>query len=381
VRVRFLLFGSAALALAFAFSPETIRGTLAACASALVETTPFLFAGVLCSRLLRDRPHLLDYLSCGCGRGPSARSLPAAAAASLAFGPVVAAARCLGAVLVASLLRRRLPCASEQHRQAHPLGELAAVLPAAAVAGVAMQLFAAFDPQRLSPLGNVLLGAALGFTAAPCGLGAIAVAAALRVHAPLAAAAFLCIAGIVDLRTFRAPLGVTAEHDAFAYLLLAVALGVVALRGGDELVRPEFAPAIGCCAVAALACVALYRCRRSPKARVAPLLMLIGALAGAPPPRYYATETTMTDLFPGERLTFTGALTRKGSASAIVRYAITCCRADASPVAVRLERPPPYPTGTWLRVGGRVESFAGDLRLVAERADRVAAPTDPFIYR
>lgn len=89
----------------------------------------------------------------------------------------------------------------------------------------------------------------------------------------------------------------------------------------------------------------------------------------------------MTDLFAGERLTFTGALDREGSSSAVVRYAITCCRADAAPVAVRIDRAPPYPNGTWLRVEGRVAQNAGNLRLVTEHAERVAPPADPFLYR
>ena len=43
-----------------------------------------------------------------------------------------------------------------------------------------------------------------GFAAAPCGLGAVAVAGALRVRDPIAAAAFLCVAGIVDARALFA---------------------------------------------------------------------------------------------------------------------------------------------------------------------------------
>lgn len=89
----------------------------------------------------------------------------------------------------------------------------------------------------------------------------------------------------------------------------------------------------------------------------------------------------MTDLFPGERLKFTGALSCAEKVCAIVRYAITCCRADAAPVAVRLDRPLRYSAGTWLRVDGHIDSIRGDLRLVAYRMDRIAPPTDPFIYR
>ena len=64
-----------------------------------------------------------------------------------------------------------------------------------------------------------------------------------------------------------------------------------------------------------------------------------------------------------------------------MRYAITCCRADASPVVVRLDRAPRFATGSWLRVDGHIESIAGNLRLVAGSAQRIAPPTDPLIYR
>jgi hypothetical protein len=380
-RVRVFLYGAAVLALATAISPETIRSALAASASALFEATPFLLAGVLLSRLLRRRTHAVEYLGCGCGTGPSARSLPAAAATTLLFGPVVAIARYLAALLAARLLHRGVEHrAGERHDTSHLLGELAAVLPAAVLAGAAMQIVTLFDPARLPAIANVLLGAALGFTA-PCGLGAVAVAGALRVHAPVAAAAFLCVAGIVDLRALRRAPHIIVEHDALGYALLAAALAIVAWRRGDALVHPAFAAVLACCACAAASCAVTYRRCSSGVARVAPALMLVGALVGAPPLQYHATDTTLSDLFAGERLTFTGALVREGSASAVVRYAITCCRADAAPVAVRLDGTPPYPAGTWLRVDGTIESIDGNLRLVPQRIERVPAPVDPFIYR
>jgi len=244
-----------------------------------------------------------------------------------------------------------------------------------------MQLFGLFDPSRLSPLGNALLGLGLGFAAAPCGLGAVALAGALRVHAPVAATAFLCVAGIVDLRALRATPRAAVEHDAFAYAMLASALAIVAWRGGDALVHPAFTAALAGCSIAALIAAAEHRRRRSASGRVAPALMLVGALVGAPPPQYHATETTLTDLFAGERLTFAGALARDENASALVRYAITCCRADAAPIAVRLAQSPLYPTGTWLRVEGRIEGAQSNLHLVSLRTERIAAPSDPFLYR
>jgi hypothetical protein len=241
-----------------------------------------------------------------------------------------------------------------------------------------MQFGGALDPARLPPVLGVLAGGLLGFLAAPCALGAVAIAGALHARSPLAASAFLCVAGIVDLRALSSGPHVAPRRDAFAYALLGVALGAVAVRGGDSLIHPGLAPAIGVSAVIAFIGAARHRRDFAPAQRAAPVLMLAGVFAAAPPPPYYATETTLAGLFPGERLRFTGTLVREGSRSAVVRYAITCCRADASPVAVRLERAPPYDAGTWIRVDGRVD---GDLRLDAAEVWRVAPPSDPFVYR
>lgn len=380
--MRTLLYGAAALAVAVTFSPDLLRSALAASASALFEATPFLLATVLLSRLLPRRSHVFEYLGCGCANGPAARSLPAAAATWMLFGPLIAIARYLAALLVAHMLFRRTSRTETAHvERTHLLGELGSVLPAAALAGAALQAAVAFDPARLPAAANALLGAAVAFVAAPCGLGSIAVAGALRVRAPFAAASFLCVAGIIDLRTLTSkPRGATG-HDAFGYALLAAALGIVAWRRGDELVHPAFTAAIACCAFAATVCAAIYRHCRCTAGRAAPILMLAGALLGAPAPQYRATETTLTDLFAGEHLSFTGTLARDTTASAIVRYAITCCRADAAPVAVRLDRTPPLPAGTWLRIDGTIENVRGDLRLATQHVERIPPPADPFIYR
>lgn len=109
--------------------------------------------------------------------------------------------------------------------------------------------------------------------------------------------------------------------------------------------------------------------------------MLAGAVAGAAPPSYRATETTLADLYPGERLSFTGRLTREDSHAALVRYAITCCRADAAPVVIRLASAPHAADGTWLRVTGSVEETAGRLALAPVSITPIAPPSDPFIYR
>jgi len=382
IPVRTLLYAAGALALVTIASPDAARGALAAAASALFEATPFLFAGALLSRCLGRRCAFALYLGCGCGRGPSALSIPAAAATWLVFGPFIAILRFVAAMLAARILRERAAGSAHAHDDtADPLRELAALVPAAAIAGVAVQLGGAFDPHRLPPSGAVLIGAALGFFGAPCGLAAIAIGGALQVRAPLAAAVFLCTAGIVDLRALARASPPRAEHDAFAYALLALATALVAWRQGGALVHPAFTAALGLCACAAAFGAAFHRRRRSPSARYAPALMLIGTFAGAPPPQYHASETTLTDLFAGERVTFTGVLVRENGASAIVRYAVTCCRADAAPVALRLDRPPPYRAGTWLRVEGRIESAPSGFALAAGSVTPVAPPADPFIYR
>lgn len=381
--MRAVLYGTAALAIAMVSSPDTLRSALATSASALFEATPWALAGAVLTQLMRGRCDAVAYLGCGCASGPTARSLPAAAATWILFGPLVALLRFVAAVGVAHVQSRHADrCQPEAYESAHLLGQLAAILPAALLAGSAIALSTYIDPARLSPVAQIFIGALLGFTSAPCGLGAVPVAGALHVRAPLAAAAFLCIAGIVDLRALRVrPARRELDHDPFAYILLAVALAVVAQRRGDALVHPAIALALAVCAIAALVYAVLHRERVSSPARIAPALMLIGALVGAPPPQYRATETTLADLFPGEHLSFTGALTRDGHACALVRYAITCCRADAAPVVVRLDRSLSYPGGTWLRVDGPIESRSGDLRLVAKRVERIAPPLDPFIYR
>jgi len=380
--MRAFSYGAAALALAILFSPDLARAALATSASSLFEATPFVAIGILLARLLGSRYRMIDYLGCGCGAGPSALSIPAAAAAWFVFGAPIAIARFSAAFVAARVRRRIVACMhAPKPPPVHPLGELAAVVPAAALAGAAAQILATYDLTPLTPAANVLAGAALGFAAAPCGLGSVAVAGALHARAPAAAAGFLCVAGIADMRALRVRPAGASGHDAFAYAVLALGLAVVAWRHGDALVNPAMSFPLWCSAIGALFYAVRHRRERCPRVRVAPLLMLAGAILGAAPPQYRATETTLTDVFPGEHLTFTGALARRGSAGSVVRYAITCCRADAAPVAVVLDRAPPYPNGTWIRVEGLIENAGGELRLSTRRVTPLDPPADPFVYR
>ncbi|HEY1653835.1 MAG TPA: hypothetical protein VGF86_01840 [Candidatus Tumulicola sp.] len=245
---------------------------------------------------------LLAYAGCGCGGGPSARSLPAAAATWLVFGPGIAIARWLAAIGVALLLARRrrgLDGCRACVAFASLLNELSALLPAAVGAGIAVTLTALTDPRVLPAPALAAGGMLLGFAGAPCALGAVALAVALHARAPLAAGAFLCVAGIVDARALaRRPATAAGGHDAFAYGLLAIGLGIVAARHGGALVHPVMTAALALAAAVALFLGVRHRRRRDPRVRFAPAIMLLGAVLATPPPPYRATETTMTDLFP-----------------------------------------------------------------------------------
>ncbi len=108
--------------------------------------------------------------------------------------------------------------------------------------------------------------------------------------------------------------------------------------------------------------------------------MIAGAILTAPAPEYHATQTTLADAFAGERLDFTGVATQTGGATTLVRYAITCCRADAAPVVVRLSRAQPNLRG-WVRARGLLTGDASGLRLRVEELQTIPAPADPFVYR
>jgi uncharacterized membrane protein YcgQ (UPF0703/DUF1980 family) len=98
-------------------------------------------------------------------------------------------------------------------------------------------------------------------------------------------------------------------------------------------------------------------------------------------PEYHATETTLSDAFAGERVDFTGVLTRTGDAATLVRYAITCCRADAAPVVIRLLDAPPAAAHGWMHARGVLVAREDDLRLRADALTPIAPPADPFVYR
>jgi len=224
-------------------------------------------------------------------------------------------------------------------------------------------------------------GAAGAFLMAPCALGGVGFAAALRTVMPTAAAGFLCIAGIVDVRAWIRRTAPAHAHDAFAYVLFALACAIVAVHRGGGLLNPKLALALWPCAVGGAYAAYRFRGEQSARLRIAPAIMLAGAFLAAPLPAYHATETTLADAFAGERVDFTGVLTRTGNAATLVRYAITCCRADAAPIVVRLLDSPPRSAHGWMHARGMLVSRGSELRLRAASLTPIAAPADPFVYR
>lgn len=364
---------------ALALPHETVREVLATASGTLFESTPFILAATLLQRLARGRaPWLVPLLGCGCGGGPAARSLPAAAALWPLFGPWVAIGRWAAAMAAGAMLARRTGhgCAHEE-----PLAILSGLVPYALLAGVAGHVLALAGTALPVGAAGWAVGAGLGFALAPCALGVAGLAGALRGVSPACAAGLLTVAGIADLRALAPTHAHGRGADGGAYALCAVACALAAWRGGATLVHPRFGPALWACAIALGAAAWAYRGRRESRAWAAPAMMCAALVLGAPAPSYRATATTLADAFAGEPLAFTGLVVRDGRSVALVRYAITCCRADAAPVAVRLDRDVAVPDGAWLSVAGTLVAVGAELRLHPSRLTRIDAPRDPFLYR
>jgi uncharacterized membrane protein YcgQ (UPF0703/DUF1980 family) len=112
--------------------------------------------------------------------------------------------------------------------------------------------------------------------------------------------------------------------------------------------------------------------------------LLLGVLfAGSPTPGVPpADATTLGDAYAGQPLRFCGMTKRDaGGATTLVRYAITCCRADATPVGIRLDRAIDRPEGTWIEADGVVATDMRGVVLRVKSANIAPMPSDPFLYR
>jgi hypothetical protein len=384
--------------LALALPQPLLHAALASAAGTAFEAAPFvLLACFVRSSRVRS---LAALTSCGCGALPGALSLPAVALCWLAFGPLAALARLAAGLGALALFPRAWESASEPD----PLAELE---------GIALAAFASAAGCEALRLGNgavhfgalsgtlaFMAGACIGVLS-PCAGAAVATAAGLRGTSWAASAGLLATAGIVPRRFLHA----IAPHTVFlaamsaergtrrdgriAYGLLGCACAALIVRGASGFVHPRLLPAL---VIGAALC--LYLATRDLAIRAAPAprtkaslalpLALLGALvAGSPLPSENIDLTNLADAYPGAALQFTGAAEERGARTVLVRYAITCCRADATPIALLTEHKLRVRNGTWIEASGTIVREGDGARLVLrpENWRAVAPPADPFVYR
>ncbi|MBV8117364.1 MAG: hypothetical protein JOZ01_05275 [Candidatus Eremiobacteraeota bacterium] len=368
----------ALLAVCAVAEPGSTQAALASAASVVLETLPYLTASALLRPVLgRVGATAIAFAGCGCSSGPGARSIPAAIATAALFGPWIAALRFGAALIVALLPKGR----AHAHDDAPILDDLRPLYVPAVLCGICVTLAPILDLPHRSAIVQLAIGAALGFFAAPCALGGVALAAALRVQSPLASAAVLAIAGIVDLRVWWHPHETRAARDRMSYALIGSACALVAYRHGASLVHPRLTWPLWTCAIVCAMYAFRTHSRDAIVHRTFAVALVAAVVLGCVPPPPVATAATLDDAYPGERVDFTG-MYAESPAPRVVRYAITCCRADAAPVAVPLAGPIRDARGSWIRVRGVLARTAsGGLALERTNAVPVAPPSDPFIYR
>lgn len=376
-----------------ALPPATLADVAATAASTLFEAAPLLLIAAAASGVLprRVRAWLGGLLGCGCGAGlPGGLSLPATVLCWISFGPVVAAVRWLGAFGSAvHRSSRRGPKPPDAH--AHPPGILDEL---GTIAGWAFFGAALTTAVRCALVGGsltalpvpllFLIGLAVG-ALTTCTLGSVAFAAGIHATLPAVAYGVLCTAGMLTL-THKTPANQPGRcrgaYDVrFVYATIALACAIVAARGGATLVHPKLVPWIALGAL--LASTRVFRDAQVQTARstqIAAVAMLATALTANAPLADESRATALDHLVVGERLRLSAQIAG-ASRTTLVRYAITCCRADAAPIAVRLNHPLALRTGSWVSVDGTVTSDAAGPLLRVTQARAIAPPADPFIYR
>lgn len=376
--VRPAIYVAAAVALAAA-APDLLRSGLASAASVLLESLPYLALSGAASRLLGRYGRTASALcGCGCGDAPTARSIPAALAAGALFGPGVALARFAAALAVA---RIRPPACRHRDEAPSIIGAFASLVPAALLCGMLVSAAPLVHLGSRPPWIQAVAGIVLGFAGTPCALGGVALASSLRAQSPIASIAVLAIAGIVDLPVWTAPAHDHRNGDGIASLVVAGACALIAYERGAALIHPRIAAALWI--VAAIACMQGMRTlsQRAPATRWTSVAFAIACVIGSPPPPLTADEASFDGGFAGERVSFTGRYLREAKRFRVVRYAITCCRADARPVALTLRDDARVADGTWIRANGTLEAEGTEFVLRTASIQPVAPPTDPFIYR
>jgi hypothetical protein len=380
--------------LALALPRPLLHAALASAAGTAFEAAPFVLVAcfVRSSRVLR----LAALASCGCGPLPGALALPAVALCWLAFGPVVALARLAAGLGALALFRP----ACDANVEPDPLAELEAIAFAAFASAAGCEALrqanAALHPAALFGSLEFVAGACLGILS-PCASAAVATAAGLRSTSFAASAGLLATAGIVPRSLLRSiamrirllPGNVPAAHGIHRdgridYALLGCACAALAARGASGFVHPRLLPVLA--GAAGLCLYLAFRGSLAPRTKaslVLPLALLGALVAGSPLPRERIDVTNLSAAYPGATLQFTGTAEKRGARTVLVRYAITCCRADATPVSLLTEHRLRVRNGTWVEASGTIVRDGGSDRLVLrpEQWRAVAQPADPFVYR
>ena len=233
----------------------------------------------------------------------------------------------------------------------------------------------------LQPGAEFGMGLAAG-ALAPCSTAAVALAAMLRGSWPFAAAGMLASAGILPFpRLFSAPAGPATHGTRLGLALVGVSCGALALLGGRGLVHPRLVPLLWFALPASLIALRRRTLTRTPFALVAPLLMLSTLALGSPVPRTSLPASTLDDAYPGEAIVFLGRAAHLRQRTTLVRYAITCCRADATAIVVPTTIRDRIEDGTWLRVRGTIALGPQGAVVRVSSWQRVRPPADPYEYR
>jgi hypothetical protein len=364
-----------------AVPPAALHAALDAAAGTLLEAAPFVLTAEV---LPRRFAAALESGGCGCGRRiAGALSLPAAALCWFAFGPWIALARFAAGLALLRARRGKSDGAAEAAVMPDAFAELRGlVLPAMAASLLAQALGA--HATRLQGTWQPLVvcaGACLG-AFVPCATAGVALAAGLAPTLPAAAGGILATAGFVTWRAAFIPgrhAGVPGRAR-LASVALGLALAALVWRGPSGLVNPRLLPLDALGAAVALAGAA----RRRTSLRGAPLLgagLACAMLGGSAIPPGVASETTLAGAYPGQRITFTGIANDAGGRTTVQRFAIACCRLDATPVAARLTRRLAGTDGRWIALQGSLVRDGSALLVRPERWQFVPAPADPFVYR
>jgi hypothetical protein len=374
--------------------PAALHAALAAVAGPLFEAAPFVLVADALPFGQRFRT-VVSFASCGCGGAvPGALSFASIGLCWLTFGPAVTLARtAAGLALVYAKRRRNRSCGPAEPPEA--LGELLALAPSAALAALVSGALASHAAANVATPGGraalFVLGLVLGCIA-PCGTAAVAIAAAFAPHLTAVTAGILVTGGLAPrlprfgatplsgTRLLREPPSVEALHRVnIARLALAGCLVTLVLGGPRGFINARLVPfelvAAGC------ALLGLRRRSLTSHATIVPALLIVALAAGSPEPSYVATETRLDDAFAGERVVFTGVAHAEGATSIVQRFAITCCRVDATPVAVRTSAPLGVADGSWITAHGVLADSPDGLVLRTSEWRRVATPADPFVYR